>query len=74
MCAQYVLGNGGTILMLTIVFMAVTSAGSAEMMAVSSLVTYDIYKVGCLCVCHSSAVHNELTMRLQSNLHSYSRL
>ena len=31
--------------MLTIVFMAVTSAGSAEMMAVSSLVTYDIYKV-----------------------------
>ena len=45
LCAQYVLGNGGTILMLTIVFMAVTSAGSAEMMAVSSLVTYDIYKV-----------------------------
>lgn len=44
LCAQYVLGTGGTILMLTIVFMAVTSAGSAEMMAVSSLVTYDIYK------------------------------
>ena len=36
--------------MLTIVFMAVTSAGSAEMMAVSSLVTYDIYKVGPACV------------------------
>ena len=32
-------------LMLTIVFMAVTSAGSAEMMAVSSLCTYDVYKV-----------------------------
>ena len=31
-------------LMLTIVFMAVTSAGSAEMMAVGSLCTYDVYK------------------------------
>ena len=50
-CAsQYVLGNGGTILMLTIVYMAVTSAGSAEMMAVSSLVTYDIYKVRSLSI------------------------
>lgn len=45
MRAQYVLGNGGTVLMLTIVFMAVTSAGSAEMMAVGSLCTYDVYKV-----------------------------
>jgi Na+/proline symporter len=34
--------------MLTIVFMAVTSAGSAEMMAVGSLVTYDVYKVPAL--------------------------
>ncbi len=42
---QYVLGQGGVILMLIIIFMAVTSAGSAEMMAVSSLFTYDIYKV-----------------------------
>lgn len=43
--AQYVLGNGGTVLMLCICFMAVTSAASAEMMAVGSLFTYDIYKV-----------------------------
>ncbi|CAL8465288.1 g4823 [Coccomyxa elongata] len=42
--ASYVLGQGGVILMLIIIFMAVTSAGSAEMMAVSSLFTYDIYK------------------------------
>ena len=47
MHVQYVLGNGGTVLMLTIVFMAVTSAGSAEMMAVGSLCTYDVYKVHC---------------------------
>jgi hypothetical protein len=41
---QFVLGKGGVTLMLIIVFMAVTSAGSAEMMAVSTLFTYDIYK------------------------------
>ena len=44
LAAQYVLGNGGTVLMLCICFMAVTSAASAEMMAVGSLFTYDIYK------------------------------
>ena len=32
--------------MLIIVFMAVTSAGSSEFMAVGSLFTFDIYKVG----------------------------
>ncbi|EIE23218.1 urea active transporter [Coccomyxa subellipsoidea C-169] len=42
--ASYVLGKSGVMLMLIIIFMAVTSAGSAEMMAVSSLFTYDIYK------------------------------
>lgn len=45
---QYVLGKSGVMLMLVIIFMAVTSAGSAEMMAVSSLFTYDIYKVNTL--------------------------
>ena len=43
---QYVLGKGGVALMLIIVFMAVTSAGSSEFMAVGSLFTFDIYKVG----------------------------
>lgn len=42
--AQYVLGKGGVILMLTIVFMAATSSGSAEFIAMSSLFTYDVYK------------------------------
>ena len=30
--------------MVTMLFMAVTSAGSAELVAVSSLFTYDLYK------------------------------
>ena len=42
---QYVLGKGGVALMLIIIFMAVTSAGSSEFMAVGSLFTFDIYKV-----------------------------
>lgn len=42
--ALFVLGKGGVILILSIVFMAVTSSGSAEFIAMSSLFTYDIYK------------------------------
>ncbi|KAH7416243.1 hypothetical protein KP509_14G082300 [Ceratopteris richardii] len=42
--AQYVLGKGGVILILSIVFMAATSSGSAEFIAMSSLFTYDVYK------------------------------
>ena len=45
MLLQYVLGKGGVALMLIVVFMAVTSAGSSEFMAVGSLFTFDIYKV-----------------------------
>ena len=45
MLLQYVLGKGGVALMLIIIFMAVTSAGSSEFMAVGSLFTFDIYKV-----------------------------
>jgi len=40
-----VLGKGGGALIAVIVLMAITSSGSAEMVAVSSLLTYDIYKV-----------------------------
>jgi len=40
----FLLGHSGAILMVTMLFMAVTSAGSAELVAVSSLFTYDIYK------------------------------
>ncbi|KAJ0118649.1 hypothetical protein J7T55_012903 [Diaporthe amygdali] len=38
------LGSGGAGLMLLLLFMAVTSATSAELIAVSSLITFDIYK------------------------------
>ena len=38
------MGRPGAILMVTMLFMAVTSAGSAELVAVSSLFTYDIYR------------------------------
>lgn len=42
--ASHLLGDIGAILLLSILFTAVTSAGSAELVAVSSLVTYDIYR------------------------------
>lgn len=67
---QYVLGQSGVMLMLVIIFMAVTSAGSAEMMAVSSLFTYDVWKVStclhmraqaCTCLC----IQQEVLIRLQ---------
>ncbi|KAF2171842.1 hypothetical protein M409DRAFT_63399 [Zasmidium cellare ATCC 36951] len=38
------LGQGGAVLMLILLFMAVTSSTSAELIAVSSLLTFDIYK------------------------------
>ncbi|CAK9142803.1 unnamed protein product, partial [Ilex paraguariensis] len=38
------MGKGGSVLLLTMIFMAVTSAGSSELIAVSSLCTYDIYR------------------------------
>lgn len=42
--AYTLLGKGGAVASLLLVFMAVTSAMSAELIAVSSLCTYDIYK------------------------------
>lgn len=38
------MGQGGAVLMLILLFMAVTSATSAELIAVSSLLTFDVYK------------------------------
>jgi hypothetical protein len=38
------MGKSGAVLIVTMLFMAVTSAGSAELVAVSSLFTYDIYR------------------------------
>lgn len=42
--ASVLMGEIGAVLVLTMLFMAVTSAGSAELIAVSSLITYDVYR------------------------------
>jgi SSS family transporter len=42
--AVHLMGTGGAILILLQLFMAVTSTGSAEQIAVASLVAYDIYR------------------------------
>ncbi|KAF6243282.1 urea active transporter [Nitrosopumilus sp. b1] len=42
--AANLLGDLGAILILTIIFTAVTAAGSSQLVSVSSLVTYDVYR------------------------------
>jgi Na+/proline symporter len=42
--ADYLLGNAGAVLILIMLFMAIVSTGSAESIAVSSLVAYDVYR------------------------------
>jgi len=42
--ATHLFGKGGAVMMAIMLFMAITSTGSAEGIAVSSLVAYDIYK------------------------------
>lgn len=42
--AQHYLGDAGAVLILIMLFMAIVSTGSAESIAVSSLVAYDIYR------------------------------
>ncbi len=42
--ASTLMGDIGGIMVLVMLFMAVTSAGSAELIAVSSLITYDVYR------------------------------
>jgi Na+/proline symporter len=42
--ATVLMGPIGAIMVLVMLFMAVTSAGSAELIAVSSLITYDVYR------------------------------
>nr|QPB67292.1 urea active transporter 3.2 [Bangia sp. ESS1] len=41
--ATHLMGKGGSVLILVMLFMAVTSTGAAEQIAVSSLVAYDVY-------------------------------
>ena len=42
--ATHLMGSGGSVLILIMLFMAVTSTGAAEQIAVSSLFAYDIYR------------------------------
>lgn len=42
--ASLILGDAGAILLLSVLFTAVTTAGSAELVSVSSLITYDFYR------------------------------
>jgi urea-proton symporter len=42
--ASALLGRGGAAALLVLLFLAVTSATSAELIAVSSILTYDVYK------------------------------
>jgi len=42
--ASVMMGPIGAVMVLVMLFMAVTSAGSAELIAVSSLITYDVYR------------------------------
>jgi SSS family transporter len=42
--AVALLGSGGAVAILVLVFMAVTSAASAELTAVSSIITFDVYR------------------------------
>ena len=43
--AVALLGRNGAVATMIMVFMAVTSAMSAQLIAVSSIVTYDLYKI-----------------------------
>ena len=43
--AAALLGQAGAAALLIVLFLAVTSATSAELIAVSSILTYDVYKV-----------------------------
>lgn len=51
--ASALLGQAGAAALLVLLFLAVTSACSAELIAVSSLLTYDVYKASVLAILHS---------------------
>ncbi|MDP6770190.1 MAG: universal stress protein, partial [Anaerolineales bacterium] len=44
LAAAHLLGDVGAILILTVLFTAVTAAGSAQLISVSSLITYDVFR------------------------------
>ncbi|CAG8566307.1 14548_t:CDS:2 [Acaulospora colombiana] len=56
LAAAHLLGKAGAFAVLVLVFMAVTSAASAELIAVSSIYTYDIYRT----YIHSGALGSQV--------------
>jgi SSS family transporter len=42
--AQHLMGDSGSLLILVMVFMAIVSTGSAELIGVSSIIAYDVYR------------------------------
>ena len=59
--------------MIIMIFMAVTSSGASEMLAVSSLFTFDVYRRylkpkarPCICKCMRPAVQSQLPRRTSS--------
>lgn len=42
--AYHILGSGGAVWITVMLFMAVTSTGSAELIGVSAMVSYDLYR------------------------------
>ncbi|KAH8658413.1 urea transporter [Xylariales sp. PMI_506] len=64
------MGKNGAVLMLLLLFMAITSATSAELIAVSSLWTFDIYKL----YINPSASSSQLVMQSHYAIAAYSLL
>lgn len=69
--AAALLGKGGAAALLVVLFLAVTSATSAELIAVSSVLTYDVYKVRvsycALCSSYLKVHRNTSTRRLRKH-------
>ncbi|CAG8559846.1 12827_t:CDS:2 [Acaulospora morrowiae] len=59
LAAAHILGKAGAFAVLVLVFMAVTSAASAELIAVSSIYTYDIYRT----YVHSGALGSQVIVQ-----------
>lgn len=70
--ATALLGKAGAAVLLVLLFLAVTSATSAELIAVSSILTYDIYKVTILVpsVCWSMRISHDRFLQKYINPHA----
>ena len=69
--AAALLGKAGATILLILLFLAVTSASSAELIAVSSILTYDVYKVTFFSI---DVLDNSLFMRVCRNISTHMQL